>query len=172
MLNISNLQSRHYMVLPAPKFFNTPASLNFTVSLSGVAVLEDFIGFSDEWRMEVLNINAIDMRMDRVLTRALSSLPPLPPEGVYKFVPIQWTVYSSAASFYNLGNSRYSGIEVDDWKIVTGTSTTFPLVTTVNTFEGMEMDISVRGKGVELKKVGYELNLYGYFAQIRIPDID
>ncbi len=163
------------MVLPAPRFWNSPSNLNFKVSFSGVAVLEDFKGLANgEWHKEVLTISDESMRMDKIMERVMNLLPPVDPNsGGYKFIPLQWTVYASFPSIFNAGTAVNAGWEVDDWKIVRNdyeTAEANPV--SVKALRGFQVDISVRDKDGEMNKVGYAMDLYGYFVQVQPPQID
>ncbi len=174
-MTTTNLQSTHLMVLPAPKFMNSPSNQNFTVSFSGVAVLEDFKGLANgEWHKEVLTITAESMRMDKILDRVKSLLPAVPPTSDgYRFVPLQWTVYASFPSIFNAGSAVNAGWEIDDWKIVrVDYETAAPDPVTVQVLRGLQVDISVRDKDGEMQKVGYAMDLYGYFVLVQPPQID
>lgn len=177
---IPNLQSRHFMVLPAANF-KSPSDLNFQVNLSGVAVLEDFTGpESGEWGKEIVRIPGLTMRMDKVLARVKSMLPALPPgdanyEIIYAFVPLQWTLFASINSLQSVSGGfalAETGMEVDDWKIDPQSYKTAEIPEReVEAFSGLLLDVSVQGKNTGLKKIGYEVNLYGYFTAVKEPTI-
>ncbi|GEM_PF-2198650 len=177
MISPTNFQSKHYMVLPSSNFRST-SELNFIVNLSGVAVLENFKGAADgNWHKEVVHLAGYDIGMDRVLARVTSLLPVLPsnrPDGSsasWAFVPLQWTVYASFNSIFNAGGSQNAGYEIDDWKITTGDRIINPS-TTIKVFEGIEVDLSVRDKDGQINKIGYEVNMHGYFGIQWNPRID
>lgn len=122
MITATNLQSKHYMVVPGSNF-RSPKDLNFMLSLSGISAVENFIGtVSGSMRKDVININADDMGMQKVIARVKSLLPALPvsdyPILLYGFVPLQWTVFTSIASSFNKNISVNAGFELDDWKII------------------------------------------------------
>ena len=163
------------MVVPAGKIWNAPSALNFMVSFSGVGVLSPpFLGSDPNWHKDILHIDVAYMGMyTNVLPRAKSLLPPIDENKVqYQFVPLQWTVFASFNSIFNQSTAKNAGWEVDDWKITRSDVNTVPNNTPVKILTGMEMDISVRDDDGELKKVGYEMNLYGYFATVKAIIVD
>jgi hypothetical protein len=154
---------------------NSPATQNFSLSFTGIAVLGDFKGLANgDWHHEVLQINIEDMRMDKIMERVNSLLPPVSPDSDgYKFVPLQWTIHASFPSIFNAGAATNAGWEIDNWKIIRGDMTAVGAgPNTVKVLEGLQLDISVRDKDGEMKKVGYTMELYGYFVQVRKPKID
>ena len=170
-----SIQSKHYMVVPAGKIWNAPSNLNFMVSFSGLAIITPaFLGYDASWHTDTIHIYADDMGMNtNILPRAKSLLPPIDETKVqYEFVPLQWTVYASFNSIFNQSTAKNAGWEVDKWKITRDDRNTEPNNTTVKVLRGMDIEISVRDDDGELRKVGYEMNLYGYFATVKviIPD--
>ena len=169
MITSTNLQSKHFMVLPASNFRST-SELNFVVNLSGVAVIENFKGAANGvWHKEVVHLNDNDMGMDKVMNRIKILLPALPPTKAngswpqWEFVPLQWTVYASFNSIFNAGSSVNAGYEIDDWKLVRGDRQTI-VPATSKVFEGMEVDLSVRDRDGEISKIGFKANMHGYYA--------
>ena len=112
------------------------------------------------------------MRMDKVIQRVISLLPPLPANSEYGFVPLQWTVFAGINSTFNKNSSINAGYEVDDWKITRSDRSTFPVVTPVKILSGMDIGVSVRDSDGFISKVGYEMNVYGYFVIVGQPPID
>ncbi len=170
MVTPTNFQSKHYMVLPSSNFRST-SEINFMVNLSGVAVLENFKGNSDgNWHTEVVNIEDHRIEMDRVLTRVSSILPGLPPNrpddsfASWVFVPLQWTVYASFNSIFNAGTSVNAGNEIDDWKLIRKTIVDPSTNLSIQKFDSIQVDLSVRDKDGQINKIAYEVNMHGYFG--------
>jgi hypothetical protein len=156
-INPTRLESVHFMVLPAPKFWNSPSQLNFQINFSGVAVIDNFKGNADgSWRNDTLEINAAAMRMDKIMERVSSSLPPLQPNELYAFIPLQWTIYASVNSQFDAGSSENAGFGAYN----------FGIRRNPDILSGMFVAIQVRDKDAWIYRVGYSMNVYGYFRKI------
>lgn len=123
MITPTNFQSKHFMVVPSSNF-RSPNPLNFMVNLSGIAVLENFIGsISDIWHKEIVHLKDDSIGINSVLNRVYPLLPELPQvDGAtveWKFVPLQWTIYASFNSIFNKKTSFNAGYEINNWKIAT-----------------------------------------------------
>ena len=171
MIYATNFQSKHFLVLPSSDF-RSPNEINFIITLSGVAIIDNFKGAANgAWHTDIIHMSAYDMGMDKVLTRVTPLLPALPPSrpdgswASWVFVPLQWTVHTSFNSIYNAGTSVNAGYEIDDWKIVRA-DRIISSSNTIITFEGFEVNLSVSDRDGEIKKIGYDANLHGYFAVV------
>jgi len=58
-----------------------------------------------------------------------------------------------------------------DWKIVRGNRIISPS-DTIRVFEGIEVDLSARDRDGEINKIGYKVNLHGYFVVVWNPPIE
>ena len=169
MITATNLQSKHYLVVPGSNF-RSPKDLNFMLSLSGISAVENFIGtVSGSMRKDVININADDMGMQKVIARVKSLLPALPvsdyPILLYGFVPLQWTVFTSIVSSFNKNISVNAGFELDDWKIIVHEKKEHTaILNKVNIFKGISVDLSVGDSDGVVSKIAYDINLHGHFV--------
>ncbi len=173
MIFIETVQSKHFMVLPEPRF-NSPAPLNFKISLSGIATMPPvFYGGSEEWLRDSINIDVGLMAMLKLTNRIGALLPPLPMNGTnsqFGFVPLQWIVYGTFNSAYSPVSINHQGDSVDDWKIIREYERALDSNIDVQVFKGLTFDVAVRSGYIF--KVGYEVNMYGYFVIYALPKID
>lgn len=157
IIHPERLESTHYMVLPAPQFWNSPKQLNFQINFTGEAILNNHLGNADgSWRNNRLEINKQLMRMDKIMERVISLLPPLEPNENYEFIPLQWTAYGSVNSQFDLEQSINAGYGAYN----------FGILRNLNMFTGMFVDIQLRDKDAQIFRIGYALNVYGYFEKI------
>ncbi len=169
---ISEIEAPHFMVLPATKF-KSPSAQNYNISLSGIAKMPPvFYGGMDDWERETMTIHTYELQMGKVTNRIASLLPTLPLEGsyTYEFVPIQWTVYSNFNSIYSPISINHQGDIAEDWKLIRKPVIPHGADTAVNILDSLSVDLSVRSGYIF--KVGYLINMYGYFVICKIPDID
>lgn len=149
-------ESTHFMVLPTPQFLGSPSPLNFRIDFSGVAVLENFKGNQNgTWRNDTLMLEITKMRMDKVIEKITNLLPPLQLHESYKFIPLQWIAYASVNSQFDQGSSQNAGFGAYN----------FGINRIDNKLIGMFVDIQVRDNDAQIFRVGYSLNVYGYFRK-------
>ena len=165
---VQGVSSPHFLVLPEVRFAS-PAIQNFRSALSGVARFQ-----SDFYIGSTLNIHNVDildyfMNMDSVINRAKPLLPVLPEGTEFKFVPIQWTIMASANAIWNMSSSKYGGCITSGWRIIRDDKTVNATNQIVKVFRGIEVDLSIV-YGADLK-IGYNIEMYGYFSIVNFPPI-
>lgn len=169
---ISEIEAPHFMVLPTAGF-KSPSEQNYSISLSGIAKIPPvFYGGLDDWKRETMTIDPITLQMRKVTNRIASLLPPWPMDGnyTYEFVPIQWTVYANFNSIYSPLAINHQGDIADNWKVIRKPIIPIATDTSVNILTKLSVDLSVRSGYIF--KVGYMVNMYGYFVICKVPDID
>lgn len=166
MFSATGFSSQNYMVLPAPRFMNSPSTLNYTVSFSGIAQL-GLKGKQDgSWNRDTLSIAAIEMKMNKVLERVIPNLPPLPAgTNDWALVPLQWTINAGVNSEYEKNDSPNTAFSVDDFKVFHHTvSANQNNTSQITVLGGLQANLAVKNKDAIIWRVGYLLELYGYFV--------
>lgn len=168
----ANHESRHYMIVPAPKFAPSPSNNNFSVSLSGIAVLKEGLRGGSSG---VLHLSIDDMFIDHLLTR-VNNNSPLPPPSAglhYRFVSTQGVINASIAQFDVGASAANSGFNITKFEIALGDGkTNTPGHPFVKVTDGMNIYLETHGTSSRIYKVAYSMELYGYFATVYLPIID
>ena len=169
------IESKHYMVLPAPRFWNSPSNNNFQINFSGIAIIKDFKGAQNgSWNNDILEILKTEIGWNNIMGRVQNILPPLPPTASeYAFIPLQWTTYGSVNSQFDENNSVNAGFGAWNFGIRRYLVYVNEAKTQqANNLSGMYINIQVRDKDAIIYRIGYSMNLYGYFTPQFPPIID
>lgn len=174
MQHPTDYSSVHYMVLPAPRFWNSPSELNFKLSFSGIALLGMLGKPDNSWNRDTLQLSIDQMRIDKLIERVRTLLPALPAgANAWTFVPLQWTVNAGVNSQFNKDTSVNAGFAVDNFRIFRGNVRANENTTQqISVMQGLHADLAVRDKDGIIYRVGYHLDVYGYFVPYFIPPIE
>lgn len=165
---VQGVSSPHFLVLPEARFAS-PSVQNFRIGLSGVARFQ-----SDFYIASTLNIHNVDiqdylMNMEAVVNRARPLLPALPAGTEFKFVPVQWTIMASSNAIWNMSSSKFGGCITSGWRIIRDDRTVNGTNQIVKVFRGITVDLSIV-YSADLK-IGYNIEMYGYFNIVNVPPI-
>ncbi|MEP7269607.1 MAG: hypothetical protein ABI844_18470 [Saprospiraceae bacterium] len=165
---VQGVSSPHFLVLPEDRF-SSPSTQNFRVALSGVAKFLPEFYIASTLNIQRVSIMDYLMSMDAVVNRAKPLLPPLVDGTEYKFVPIQWTIMASANAMWKMSSPRFGGTITTGWRIIRDDKTVHATNQVVKTFRGIEVDLSIIFSA-DLK-IGYNIEMYGYFSIVNYPII-
>ena len=104
--------------------------------------------------------------MDQILLRVQSVLPPLPSGAFeYTFIPLQWTAYGSVNSQFDEQTSVNAGFGAYNFGITRSVANLNASNSQqLKNFSGMFVNVQARDKDAILYRVGYSINVYGYFV--------
>ncbi|MBK8787162.1 MAG: hypothetical protein IPN43_11895 [Chitinophagaceae bacterium] len=164
------IESKHYMILPAPAFWISPLTNNFQISFSGIAIIENFKGHENQtWRNDQLDISNTEMGWDIIMQRVQANLPPLPPRAVkYEFIPLQWVTYGTVNSQFDENNSVNAGFGAWNFGINKKGVSIIDSgnIRSADVLSGVNVKIQVRDKDAIIYRIGYSLSVYGYFVPV------
>lgn len=166
---VQGVSSPHFKVLPET-LFQSPEAQNFNIGLSGVARFKSDFYIASTLNIQKVSIRDFNMKMDSVINRAKSLLPILPEGTEYGFIPIQWTIMASANAIWNMSSSKFGGCITSGWRILREDKVIHQSTQTVKMFKGIEVDLSIVYSAN--LKIGYQIDMYGYFAILDLPRID